>query len=55
MCAGRFSVLHYGPLTETNNLYAPSPNGKVGVSFNKCKESENYISMKITWFTVTLP
>jgi len=28
MCGGRSSILHYGPLIETNNLYAPTPNGQ---------------------------
>jgi len=26
MCDGRFSILHYGPLRETNNLYTLTPN-----------------------------
>ena len=26
MCGGRSSILHYGPLIETNNLYAPTIN-----------------------------
>jgi len=25
MCGGRSSILHYGPLIETNNLIAPNP------------------------------
>jgi len=28
MCGGRSSILHYGPLIETNYLYAPPPNGQ---------------------------
>jgi len=28
MCCGRSSILHYGPLIETNYLYAPTPNGQ---------------------------
>ena len=28
MCGGRSSILHYGPLIETNFLYAPTPNGQ---------------------------
>jgi len=28
MCGGRSSILHYGPLIETNYLYAPTPNGQ---------------------------
>ena len=28
MCGGRSSILHYGPLIETNNLFAPTPMGK---------------------------
>jgi len=28
MCGGRSSILHYGPLIETNNLYVPTPNGQ---------------------------
>jgi len=28
MCGGRSSILHYGPLKETNHLYAPTPNGQ---------------------------
>jgi len=28
MCGRRCSILHYGPLIETNNMYAPTPNGK---------------------------
>jgi len=31
LCGGRTSILHYGPLIETNNLYAPTPNGNVRV------------------------
>jgi len=27
MRGGRSSILHYGPLIETNYLYAPTPNG----------------------------
>jgi len=26
MCGGRSSILHYGPLIETNYLYAPTLN-----------------------------
>jgi len=28
MCGGRCSILHYGPLIKTNNMYAPTPNGQ---------------------------
>jgi len=28
MCDGRSSILHYGPLIETYNQYAPRPNGQ---------------------------
>ena len=28
MCGGRSSILHYGPLIETNNLYILMPNGQ---------------------------
>jgi len=28
MCGGRSSILHYGPLIETNHLYAPTQNGQ---------------------------
>ena len=36
MCGGRSSILHYGPLIETNNLYAPTPNGQSpSASLNK--------------------
>jgi len=28
MYGGRSSTLHYGSLIETNNLYAPTPNGQ---------------------------
>jgi len=28
MCGGRSSILQYGALMETNNLYAPTPNGQ---------------------------
>ena len=28
MCGGRSSILHYGPLTETNYTHAPTPNGQ---------------------------
>ena len=28
MCGGCSSILHYGPLIETNNLYVPTPNGQ---------------------------
>jgi len=28
MCGGRSSILHYGPLIETNYLYAPTQNGQ---------------------------
>jgi len=28
MCGGHSSILHYGPLIETNYLYAPTPNGQ---------------------------
>jgi len=31
MRGGRSSILHYGSLTITNNLYAPMPNGNVKV------------------------
>jgi len=31
MCGGRSSILQYGPLIETNTLYAPTPNGNVRV------------------------
>ena len=36
MCGGRFSILHYGPLIETNYMYAPTPNGQnLSASLNK--------------------
>jgi len=36
MCGGRSSILHYGPLIVTNNLYAPTPNGQSpSASLNK--------------------
>jgi len=36
MCGGRSSILHYGPLMETNYLYAPTPNGQSpSASINK--------------------
>jgi len=36
MCGGRSSILHYGPRIETNNLYAPTPNGQSpSASLNK--------------------
>jgi len=36
MCGGRSSILHYGPLIETNYLYAPTPNGQSpSASLNK--------------------
>jgi len=28
MCGRRSSILHYGPLIETNSLYVPTPNGQ---------------------------
>jgi len=28
MCGERSSILHYGPLIETNYLYAPTPSGQ---------------------------
>jgi len=28
VCGGRFNILNYGPLIETNNGYAPTPNGQ---------------------------
>jgi len=28
MCGGHSSILHYGPLIETNYLYAPTPSGQ---------------------------
>jgi len=28
MCGGRSSILHFGQLIETNDLYAPTPNGQ---------------------------
>ena len=28
MCGGRSNNLHYGTLIETNNMYAPTPNGQ---------------------------
>jgi len=31
MCGGRFSILDYAPLIETNNLYAQTPSGNVQV------------------------
>jgi len=31
MCGGRSSILYYGPPSETNNLFAPTPNGNVRV------------------------
>ena len=37
MCVGRSSILGYGPLIETNYLYAPTPNGQSpSASLNKC-------------------
>jgi len=36
MCGGRSSILHYGPLMDTNYLYAPTPNGQSpSASLNK--------------------
>jgi len=36
MCGVRSSILHYVPLIETNNLYAPTPNGhSPSASLNK--------------------
>ena len=36
MCSGRSSILHYGPLIETNFLYGPTPNGQSpSASLNK--------------------
>ena len=36
MCGGRSSILYYGPLIETNYLYAPTPNGQSpSASLNK--------------------
>ena len=36
MCGGRSRILHYGPLIETNYLYAPTPNGQSpSASLNK--------------------
>ena len=36
MCGGRSSILHYGPLIETNYLYVPTPNGQSpSASLNK--------------------
>ena len=35
MCGGRSSILHYGPLIETNNLFAPTPNGQ-NVRLSEC-------------------
>ena len=32
MCGGRSSILHYGPLIETNYLYAPTPSGLLNKS-----------------------
>jgi len=28
MCGGSSSILYYGPLIETNFMYAPTPNGQ---------------------------
>ena len=28
MCGERSSILHYGPLVETDNMYAPTLNGQ---------------------------
>ena len=38
MCGGRSSILHYGPLIETNYLYAPMPNGQKPESVAKQKQ-----------------
>ena len=31
MCGGRSSILHYGPLIETNYLYAPTPKKSINL------------------------
>jgi len=38
MCGGRSSILHYGPLIETNYLYAPTPNGQKAECVAKQKQ-----------------
>jgi len=46
MCGGRSSILHYGPLKETNNLYAPTPNGQnPSASLNKSNTPPSQGSM----------
>ena len=36
MCGGGSSILHFGPLVVTNNLYTPTPNGQSpSASLNK--------------------
>ena len=45
MCGGRSSILHYGPLIETNYLYAPTPNGQSpSVSLNKSNTTTNSLN-----------
>jgi len=47
MCGGRSSILHYGPLIETNNLYAPTPTGQKSECVAKQKQyplTKGYIS-----------
>jgi len=38
MYGGRSSILHYGPLIDTNYLYAPTPNGQMPECVAKQKQ-----------------
>jgi len=47
MCGERSSILHYGPLIETNYLYAPTLNGQSpSASLNKSKPPHSHASLE---------
>ena len=54
MCGGRSSILHYGPLIETNYLYAPTPNGQKPECVDKQKQYPPYgfNELVCTWMRV---
>ena len=59
MCGGRSSILHYGPLIETNYLYAPTPNGQrpsasLNKSNNPCHHT-SYVHVYGMRLTLTTP
>jgi len=49
MCGGRSSILHYGPIIETNYLYAPTPNGQKPECVAKQKQYPPTVSEALWW------